>query len=419
TVTVDPATLPRLSVYQRQPLELSVGDLVRNNRNDAARDLTNGDKFRVEKIEAGQLQLASLERDSKTGEPLRTVVLSLDQPLHLEHGYASTIHGAQGLTYRQALVDLDTFSRTTSMNLYYVAISRAKERAEVFTNDVGRLPQAIARRFSKSTAQEAERVREVGQRISREVAEQPSQSVSPDTKEKLTAFVVDYAIAHLSEREHVFKRRDILEHALKRGVGDITQDDVAAELQRREAAGEVIAAAPRYLFLDEQRMRSMTAERWVQWFARRYDWSLDTAEAAFGKARETNRMVTAEPRVTTRQIWQQEQSLVALERAGRDAATPLVDQDALQRALALTPLNAGQREAVLTMLATPHRFVGIQGDAGTGKSFTVTSAVQLLDTTFDKLNRSSAPRPDAEGRVIMSGEEAFGRERWRLVVLAP
>ncbi|WP_235630499.1 hypothetical protein [Xanthomonas citri] len=56
------------------------------------------------------------------------------------------------MTNDRALIALDTNSRTTSMNLYYVAISRACHEARVYTNSVKELPAAIARRFDKTTA---------------------------------------------------------------------------------------------------------------------------------------------------------------------------------------------------------------------------------------------------------------------------
>jgi hypothetical protein len=84
--------------------------------------------------------------------------------LHLEHAYASTVHSAQGLTNNRAMIALDTRSRTTSMNLYYVAISRARHEARIYTNSINELPAAIARRFDKSTALAIQRERHLQRR---------------------------------------------------------------------------------------------------------------------------------------------------------------------------------------------------------------------------------------------------------------
>ncbi|KIX51704.1 hypothetical protein SZ29_31420 [Burkholderia pseudomallei] len=50
------------------------------------------------------------------------------------------------------------------MNLYYVAISRARYEARVYTNSVKELPAAIARRFDKTTALAIQRERELQRR---------------------------------------------------------------------------------------------------------------------------------------------------------------------------------------------------------------------------------------------------------------
>ena len=162
--TINPRRVSQLSVYQLERAELAVGDTVRINRNDAGRDLTNGDRMRVAGVSGGAVTLESLESlepmEQRDGRPVRSLALPSTRPLHLEHAYASTVHSAQGLTSERALIALDTRSRTTSMNLYYVAISRARHEARVYTNSLGELPDAIARRFDKSTALALQRERQ-------------------------------------------------------------------------------------------------------------------------------------------------------------------------------------------------------------------------------------------------------------------
>ena len=155
--SINPRKIAKLSVYRMEKAELSVGDTVRVNRNFAKEDLTNGDRFRVASVIGGLVRLESvLHRD---GHPVRTVEMLGSKPLHLEHAYSSTTHSAQGLTRDQAFISIDTKSRTTSMNLYYVAISRAREAARVYTNDAEALPKAISRRYEKSTALELQKGR--------------------------------------------------------------------------------------------------------------------------------------------------------------------------------------------------------------------------------------------------------------------
>ncbi|WP_372163462.1 MobF family relaxase (plasmid) [Xanthomonas axonopodis pv. cyamopsidis] len=157
TTTINPRKATQLSVYHLERAELSIGDTVRINRNDPGRDLTNGDRMRVAGVIGGTVKLESVEQ--RDGRPARALELPVNKPLHLEHAYASTVHSAQGLSNDRVLIALDTKSRTTSMNLYYVAISRARQEARVYTNNRGELPAAIARRFDKTTALGLERNR--------------------------------------------------------------------------------------------------------------------------------------------------------------------------------------------------------------------------------------------------------------------
>jgi len=169
TTEINPRNATKLSVYKLERNELSVGDTIRINRNDTRLDLTNGDRMQVVGIHGHVVQLESLE--TKAGKPARAVGLLGDKPLHLEHAYASTVHSAQGLTSHRVLIDLDTQSRTTSMNLYYVAVSRPRAEARIYTNSAEELPAAIARRFDKTTALAVQREREM-QRLTRTMQRQ-------------------------------------------------------------------------------------------------------------------------------------------------------------------------------------------------------------------------------------------------------
>ncbi|CAB3802729.1 ATP-dependent RecD-like DNA helicase [Paraburkholderia ultramafica] len=149
-IAYSPAQHARISVYQPERSELAAGDVVRITRNDAGLDLANGDRFRVAAVEARKIVL---ESDRKRVE------LSTVRPLHLDHAYATTVHSAQGLTADRVLIDAKTQSRTTAKDVYYVAISRARQEARIYTNDIRSLPAAIARENPKHTALDLTRER--------------------------------------------------------------------------------------------------------------------------------------------------------------------------------------------------------------------------------------------------------------------
>jgi len=141
--TFSPMVYNRLSVYKLERKELAAGDRVRITRNDAGLDVANGDRFTVVNASKTEIVLSNGKRDIR---------LSTEKPLHLDYAYASTVHSAQGLTSKHVLYDADSNSPTTSREVFYVAISRAREHAAIYTNDASQLPAAVARATQKHGA---------------------------------------------------------------------------------------------------------------------------------------------------------------------------------------------------------------------------------------------------------------------------
>ena len=65
------------------------------------------------------------------------------QLLHLEHGYCNTVLAAQGQTCERILIDADSTSLTANESSHYVAISRARLEATIYTDDRDMLPVAV------------------------------------------------------------------------------------------------------------------------------------------------------------------------------------------------------------------------------------------------------------------------------------
>lgn len=145
---IDPAALRNVSVYEPVRQELARGDVVRITRNDAAKDLANGDRFTVAYVGASSLVLESGNRQ---------VTLPRDRPLHIDCAYATTVHSSQGLTFDRVLIEAETNRKTTGRDTFYVSISRARLHAYVYTNDAHDLPRAIDRDVQKSAALDLQR----------------------------------------------------------------------------------------------------------------------------------------------------------------------------------------------------------------------------------------------------------------------
>ena len=112
-------------------------------RNDKDLDVANGDRFKVASVSPQQLMLTKGQR---------TITLDPTSPLHIDYAYAITVHSSQGLTADRVLNDAHAQSRTTAKDVFYVAISRARFEARVYTDDRAGLPVAIGRESGKFSA---------------------------------------------------------------------------------------------------------------------------------------------------------------------------------------------------------------------------------------------------------------------------
>jgi len=133
---------------------------------------------------------------------------------------------------------------------------------------------------------------------------------------------VSWATEHLSEREAVFARSDLLAAALAWKPGALSV----------EAAGQAIDALQR-------------------------DGRLHAAPAHLGGEGMTTDTAIADERET-----------IGLMRAGQDRGQVLMRRRKVHQHLNKGPLTDGQKEAVTAILSSRDRVVGVQGYAGTGKT---------------------------------------------------
>ena len=85
----------------------------------------------------------------------REVKLSAEEHPHLDYGYAVTSHSSQGATADRVLINVDSEQageQLVNSRLAYVAVSRARYDAQIYTNDAGNLGNALSREVSHATA---------------------------------------------------------------------------------------------------------------------------------------------------------------------------------------------------------------------------------------------------------------------------
>src|SRR3989442_953520 len=74
---------------------------------------------------------------------------------HIDHGYAVTRYSSQGLTADRVLLYIDSEQageHLVNQRLAYVALSRGRHAAQIYTDDRERLSAALSRDVSKSSA---------------------------------------------------------------------------------------------------------------------------------------------------------------------------------------------------------------------------------------------------------------------------
>ena len=121
-------------VYRVEEIELRAGDRIRWTRNDAGLGLVNSRTAEVVAMKDGRVTFR-LE-DGKTLE-----LGSNDPQLrHLDHAWASTVHAFQGRTVDNVIAAMEArHKHLTTQKSFYVEISRARDRAELVTDDAAEL----------------------------------------------------------------------------------------------------------------------------------------------------------------------------------------------------------------------------------------------------------------------------------------
>ncbi|MBP7865972.1 MAG: relaxase domain-containing protein [Acidobacteria bacterium] len=116
--------------------EFAPGDRVIFLKNDRELGVKNGQVATVRVVGEARMTI-------QAGRRLLTVDLGrYDQ---VDHGYALTVHKAQGITADRAMVHLDTRQGgVNSRNAFYVDISRARHEVTVYTDDSARVAEKVA-----------------------------------------------------------------------------------------------------------------------------------------------------------------------------------------------------------------------------------------------------------------------------------
>ncbi|PYS21258.1 MAG: conjugal transfer protein [Acidobacteria bacterium] len=147
-LTYNPQRLSGVSVYREAEREFAEGDRIQFRAPFTEKRVANGELATIAKIGDEEM---TVKLDNG-----REVSFESEKFRHIDHGYAVTSHSSQGTTVDRVLINADTQESRVLLNdrMGYVAVSRAREDAIIYTNSIEELRGALDRRVDKEMAVE-------------------------------------------------------------------------------------------------------------------------------------------------------------------------------------------------------------------------------------------------------------------------
>src|SRR5450631_286808 len=152
--TYDPRRQQGVSVFREEMRSLSAGDRIQFTAPANELKVANRELGTVKSIEENVRLRLKMDGG-------RIVELDPPKHLHLDHGYAMTSHSSQGQTADRVLIHVDTelcAKDLLNSRMAYVAVGRGRYDAQLYTNSVATLGQALSRDVSNSPAIQQEPV---------------------------------------------------------------------------------------------------------------------------------------------------------------------------------------------------------------------------------------------------------------------
>lgn len=186
----------RFEVYRPTPIALAIGDRVRITAGGKTKDglhrLVNGSLYTVEGF-------------TKRGDIIIDHGWVIDRDFgHLTHGYVVTSHASQGVTVDKVFIGVSSESfPATGERTAYVAITRGKEQAVIFTDDKQELLNAISRPDDPLSAIELNEPSQQASRINGRLSFVRSPAVHTTRSDHHGKGVEQQTIAQQTELDHV------------------------------------------------------------------------------------------------------------------------------------------------------------------------------------------------------------------------
>lgn len=157
-VTYDPRRQIGVTVYRAQERLFAVGDRIQFTAPDREHQVANRELGTIREIRREGVMRIAFDGG-------REIDLRIRSAAHLDHGYAVTSYSSQGQTADRVLVHVDSQLAATDLlnhRMAYVALSRGRSEAQIFTNDRSALVEVLSRDVSQRSAYVPHQVLEAG-----------------------------------------------------------------------------------------------------------------------------------------------------------------------------------------------------------------------------------------------------------------
>lgn len=171
--TYDPRRQVGVTVYRKQERLFAVGDRIQFTAPDRDLQIANRELGTIRQIRREGFIQVTLDGG-------RDVELRVRSNAHLDHGYAVTSYSSQGQTAERVLVHVDSELKARDLlnqRMAYVALSRGRSEAQIFTNDQSALVNALSRDVSQHSAYVPQKAL---QGVSQKITPSPARGLEQD-----------------------------------------------------------------------------------------------------------------------------------------------------------------------------------------------------------------------------------------------
>lgn len=121
----------KIEVFEKTNLDLQVGLKIIFTKNNKKEGLINSESAKIEKINQDSISFKMENGDSKT--------IKKEELKHMNYGYCSTVHSAQGKTYDKSIAAIGDNKMLTTQKSWCVILSRHKEDFTAIVHDKNKM----------------------------------------------------------------------------------------------------------------------------------------------------------------------------------------------------------------------------------------------------------------------------------------